>query len=247
LLENVWNYFLGDEMKTKFASSIIALTLGGICSPACADIVNVTYTGVVSSGTDATGVFGSVDTSGAAYVGDTYTANFVFDTSKGITLTSPTENYAEGGSGYPAQNPLVSASVTILTAGGNKTVSVAGAYSSVIFAENVGTFSEQYHSAQDSSGAGYAVSSAYITAQDSSIPASLTPGTIVAAGQGGALNYVLWYPALSENTNISATFQTLTVTDAVPEPSTWAMMILGFAGVGFMAYRKKSKPALMAA
>ncbi len=34
---------------------------------------------------------------------------------------------------------------------------------------------------------------------------------------------------------------------AVPELSTWAMMILGFAGVGFMAYRRKSKPALMAA
>jgi PEP-CTERM motif len=34
---------------------------------------------------------------------------------------------------------------------------------------------------------------------------------------------------------------------AVPEPSTWAMMILGFAGVGFMAYRRKSKPLLMAA
>ncbi len=34
---------------------------------------------------------------------------------------------------------------------------------------------------------------------------------------------------------------------AVPEPSTWAMLILGFAGVGFMAYRRKSKPALMAA
>jgi hypothetical protein len=27
---------------------------------------------------------------------------------------------------------------------------------------------------------------------------------------------------------------------AVPEPSTWAMMILGFLGVGFMAYRKKA-------
>jgi hypothetical protein len=26
---------------------------------------------------------------------------------------------------------------------------------------------------------------------------------------------------------------------AVPEPSTWAMMILGFAGVGFVAYRRK--------
>ena len=33
---------------------------------------------------------------------------------------------------------------------------------------------------------------------------------------------------------------------AVPEPSTWAMMILGFFGVGFMAYRRKSKPALLA-
>lgn len=27
---------------------------------------------------------------------------------------------------------------------------------------------------------------------------------------------------------------------AVPEPSSWAMMILGFVGVGFMAYRKKN-------
>jgi hypothetical protein len=32
---------------------------------------------------------------------------------------------------------------------------------------------------------------------------------------------------------------TSSITTAVPEPSTWAMMILGFAGVGFMAYRRK--------
>src|SRR6185312_2749598 len=32
---------------------------------------------------------------------------------------------------------------------------------------------------------------------------------------------------------------------AVPEPATWAMMILGFLGVGFMAYRRKQNgPAL---
>lgn len=35
--------------------------------------------------------------------------------------------------------------------------------------------------------------------------------------------------------------------NAVPEPSTWAMLILGFAGVGFMAYRRKSQPAAIAA
>jgi hypothetical protein len=31
------------------------------------------------------------------------------------------------------------------------------------------------------------------------------------------------------------------VTAAVPEPSTWAMMILGFAGLGFMGYRRSRK------
>ena len=45
------------------------------------------------------------------------------------------------------------------------------------------------------------------------------------------------------------TFRTFADTDfnsAVPEPSTWAMMILGFAGIGFMAYRRR-KPATLAA
>ena len=28
--------------------------------------------------------------------------------------------------------------------------------------------------------------------------------------------------------------------DAVPEPSTWAMMILGFAGIGVMTYRRRN-------
>ncbi|MEH2608014.1 PEPxxWA-CTERM sorting domain-containing protein [Bradyrhizobium sp. AZCC 1693] len=35
---------------------------------------------------------------------------------------------------------------------------------------------------------------------------------------------------------------------AVPEPSTWAMMLLGFAGIGYGAYRrKKSAPATLVA
>jgi len=34
---------------------------------------------------------------------------------------------------------------------------------------------------------------------------------------------------------------------AVPEPATWAMMVLGFAGIGFMAFRSKSKTVPIAA
>jgi hypothetical protein len=30
-------------------------------------------------------------------------------------------------------------------------------------------------------------------------------------------------------------------TGAVPEPSTWAMMILGFCGLGWFAYRRKNR------
>jgi hypothetical protein len=37
---------------------------------------------------------------------------------------------------------------------------------------------------------------------------------------------------------------TINVPGAVPEPSTWAMMILGFAGVSFMAYRRSRKEGL---
>jgi hypothetical protein len=33
------------------------------------------------------------------------------------------------------------------------------------------------------------------------------------------------------------------IPSAVPEPSTWAMMILGFFGVGFMAYRRRNQNA----
>jgi len=37
-----------------------------------------------------------------------------------------------------------------------------------------------------------------------------------------------------------------TAAGAVPEPSTWAMMILGFLGVGFLAYRNRGKTLRLA-
>jgi hypothetical protein len=58
---------------------------------------------------------------------------------------------------------------------------------------------------------------------------------------------LLWSNLSFSNGAIGANFETAQLTSAVPEPSTWAMMMLGFAGVGFMAYRRKSKPALLAA
>jgi len=31
------------------------------------------------------------------------------------------------------------------------------------------------------------------------------------------------------------------MSDGIPEQSTWAMMLLGFAGLGFVAYRRTKK------
>jgi len=40
---------------------------------------------------------------------------------------------------------------------------------------------------------------------------------------------------------------TMTAVTAVPEPSTWAMLLLGFAALGFIAYRRKSTAVFMVA
>jgi PEP-CTERM motif len=52
----------------------------------------------------------------------------------------------------------------------------------------------------------------------------LLGGTITAGGVGGTGLILSDYYNLTGN-----------ITAAVPEPSTWAMMILGFAGIAFMA------------
>ena len=45
---------------------------------------------------------------------------------------------------------------------------------------------------------------------------------------------------------IEANFEFNLLESAVPEPSTWAMMILGFAGIGFMGYRRKQNGSMLA-
>jgi hypothetical protein len=71
------------------------------------------------------------------------------------------------------------------------------------------------------------------------------------ATEQAALDLFMSQNAGLERFALSATFagaqggvdviQVAELTAAIPEPSTWAMMILGFAGVGFMAYRRRNQ------
>lgn len=56
------------------------------------------------------------------------------------------------------------------------------------------------------------------------------------ANATGELKLFYWDSNNGDNTQ----FVTANIS-AVPEPSTWAMMILGFAGVGFLAYRRRNQ------
>jgi hypothetical protein len=73
-------------------------------------------------------------------------------------------------------------------------------------------------------------------------PATLTTLSVVWGGTVNAQGSFGYHVAGDPLTITAAP-----LTAAVPEISTWAMMILGFVGLGFMAYRRKSKPALMPA
>lgn len=73
-------------------------------------------------------------------------------------------------------------------------------------------------------------------------PFALTAINYVATSADTAISFI--ETASNDGGNNDAlidgvSFQGPSVTSAVPEPSTWAMMILGFCGVGFMAYRRK--------
>jgi hypothetical protein len=71
---------------------------------------------------------------------------------------------------------------------------------------------------------------------DSSFALSTKPN-----GNGGTA--ALFAADITNAEGITGPVGALTFTAAVPEASTWAMMLLGFAGVGFISYRRRSNGA----
>jgi PEP-CTERM motif len=71
----------------------------------------------------------------------------------------------------------------------------------------------------------------------------------------GSYSIGMWDKAIPHQSEISVlgvndwqgiTREMTPIASPVPEPSTWAMMIIGFAGLGFMAYRRKNGAARFA-
>jgi hypothetical protein len=221
-------------MNIKLVSVVAGVAMLGGVSQASAAIIDATYTGTVSSGIDTLGLFGAA---GANLAGSSWVVTYTYDTSLGYSKSSPYENYVYGGINYGNTSPVLSSMITINGVG----KAVDASYYGYILGKETGSSNEQYHTVSSSE---YLHN--YIYNYNGTLPASITtPFTHTVDNNDTA------YGTFGAGTEIiKANLASLTVSDhvvaAVPEPSTWAMMLLGFAGIGFVAYRRKSKPALMA-
>ena len=72
-----------------------------------------------------------------------------------------------------------------------------------------------------------------------------TPATLTWSGNLAAGGFIDFAIDPRSNYGWDSTVGLATVS-SIPEPSTWAMMILGFAGIGAMTYRRR-KSAMLAA
>jgi hypothetical protein len=213
---------------------------------ASADIVSVTYNGTISSvsssvggvnsSTDGLNLFG-----GGNLAGDNFSVVFTFDTSKGtLTGDSANQSLRSPGTAFSPTSITINNQTQLLTETTLGGVASTG-FDGVL--ETVGGTSAGFQA-----GVSFSIGTGGINATAVSAPLftdNFTTSIPCGNGCGGFGTFNLGGEDI-EFAPLEAIAQNgSSVTSAVPEPSTWAMMILGFCGIGFMAYRRKNNgPAL---
>jgi hypothetical protein len=231
-------------------AAIAAVACGFMATAAEAKIMNVVYTGTVHGTYDSTGVFG---TTPWALEGKDFTARFTYDTTLGNRFGNAESDNVEGGTGAYSggASPITHASLTIngitqafksdrLGSAGvaNRTGSVG---------TPLGGISEVAESLLEAGGVEYG-SSLLLGLFNGSAPTSLdTPfsgapsGLYAGQASGGFYLYAfdIDLQELTVDTRGEFTTAHVSITEAVPEPSSWAVMMLGFGGVGATLRRRK--------
>jgi hypothetical protein len=192
-----------------------------------------TYTGTIVSGNPATSQFTT-----------TYVSSTPFDLTLRFDTSRPNSYYSETPSGSVFNNLFSSAgsvSGTFFMSGtesSNDTASIGSTSQSLVSR----TISKVVSNTP----------SLFISVSHPDIPASITqPFSILSGLTGsGTFNEATYSGVFSA---YQASYQlhpeTITVTvdgviAAVPEPSTWAMLLIGFAGIGLLSYRRHQSSAL---
>jgi hypothetical protein len=220
-------------MKSLFGGAILGVL--AIATGANAAVVTANYSGVMTyTAAEATGAPWGYDAWGNYVVGDAYSATIVYNTSAGTTVDYP------GGEQLQDQRPgFATESFTIA---GHTYYSAGSAISyydrSPNFIEfnisySPGDFGGQYFEAITLPGVTISPSlndPLSLTAADFD-PTTTGGNVVVPGGSGGALygDYDI---------------EKLEITVTAPEPSTWALTLMGFAAAGLL-YSRNARAALV--
>jgi len=206
-----------------------------------ATIVTATYQGTLNSGQDWSGVFGAAQ---ADLTGAAFTAVFVMDIDQPTRVTHPGVSDTVIGGG--ANSPYVAASITI-----NNITFDFGPIDNGGVQVTAGNQSLNAFSQEDTDGVGidFQLSMLGRFFGAPAIPSLLdTPfSTDVGLTQGSffGINIFDWgtmqtVAAAHGDLAVNSVSATVSQTAAVPEPATWAMMILGFGAAGAVLRRGRT-------
>lgn len=246
-------------MRYLIAVAAITLSFCAGAERAEAALVTVTYTGTVASGVDGVGTF-TQSSEPNNLAGLAYKAVYVFDTTLGETFSSPGKNYALGGLRNGLQSPALSASITI------NGISFGFVPNNIGFINNINAavFNNVFVSLIEHRANHFAptgdVEAAILThnlrhfsLNEPTYPSSLSQPFEhdVQFNEDVFAILILDYHTFANhytafvNATLAPSHVSIEVA-GVPEPSTWAMMLLGFAGVGYRVYRRRKLAAITA-
>lgn len=240
---------------TKKLAAIAALACAAAAGQAQANVYVITTIGHVIEGTDPNGVFGSptIDLTGVAYkavytVTDPLPGAYFYD--------DGTRYYLEGGSFNGTPSP-VSAKITI----NGTTKSISGNFGgSVLKQKNYGSSEDYFLSLYSEEESIYPSGWKNMTIEDHTLSSSLgyywqNAGSYFSHvltdtdQHSGFLSFSSYdYPSGTYPYLGYGAFQADRITIAsssdsiIPEPATWALMILGFGAIGAAMRRKPGSP-----
>ncbi|HEY5504368.1 MAG TPA: VPLPA-CTERM sorting domain-containing protein [Sedimentisphaerales bacterium] len=225
-------------MNTKIAGlvfgALIAVNVPAQAVTDQEDVIN--YAGIVSSGVDSAGLFGSV---GADLTSVNYTSLFLFDPDLGGSIVrTPTEESNIGGSNFGSVSPALYAALTI----NGHTVAIGGNYAGIIDGYFSGVQTIQTHYVAPDANE-YLFN--YIESQSGGLSISLDYGFsyIVVSGDvvSGGFSFggdvlVLAPQAVVENV--------LAIDPGVtPLPAALPLFATGLGAMGLLGWRRKRKNA----
>jgi PEP-CTERM motif len=212
-------------MKTSLLMTTIVAGIFGLSAAAYADIVTVTYTGSVMLVTPGAGI-------PSASEGDTLVASYVFNLDKATNITvDPTT----GGTANGPYGSFVTASLTV------------DGVAALLPAFTMGELTGETHvfdtgSVLDAEVTGPDPATQLITLVDGtdfswSLAPPLTGISFSPSGDDEAITQFKTAAGGFLEGDVTSVSVTVSSSSPVPEPSTWAMMLIGFAGMGFAGSR----------